>query len=685
MTHNGFSYNFTYDSWGNQTGVKVGSQSLVTYSYGTGTNHNKLNSITYGNGQAITYQYDAKQNITGIKYSGDSAWRFTYTYDRQGNVKTATDNIAGTKATLDGDRMEVRKLSDNSLVYSSVTAEDGSVTETAFGKTYTRKTNDDSYTQTSGQTVKSGTITSPGTATALSEKTDYFGRTLEKSVLAKNGTAVTGGVSTSYEYKSASAAQTSDRVNILRNAIKTGANTSATKDFSYTYDGNGNLKTVQQVNNDGGSTLLYTYHYDAANQLTRVDDKVQDLTVVYAYNEGGNLVSRTNYKYTTGTPLLLKRTWLYSYDSTWKDQLAYYDAKRIQYDTVGNPTSYNGWAFSWEAGRQLASMSKSGTDVAYQYNADGLRTKKTVTQSGASTVYEYLWNESRLVGQKVGNDAVRILYDANDEPVGFTVNDSASYFYVKNLQGDVLAIVDKTGAEKVSYVYDAYGQIVSMTGDATLQKLNPCTYRGYYYDAETGLYYLQSRYYNPEWGRFINADTTGILNLTQGQIHDVNLYIYCNNSPIMNQDPKGYKSFTIRRWMVAMPLDILLMALGLGAIFAPVKTLAKSAGRAFVKTQLKHRIFKFLNVLKSKVISVSSAILKVLKKIPGISKPLKNWTASKIAAMFFGFIGKQVMYRFMDLLLKNIDVCLSLGGFVSGILDIAIDGRLNNSIYRLAW
>ena len=539
VTHNGFSYNFTYDSWGNQTGVKVGSQSLVTYSYGTGTNHNKLNSITYGNGQAITYQYDAKQNITGIKYSGDSAWRFTYTYDRQGNVKTATDNIAGTKATLDGDRMEVRKLSDNSLVYSSVTADDGSVTETAFGKTYTRKTNDDSYTQTSGQTVKSGTITSPGTATALSEKTDYFGRTLEKSVLAKNGTAVTGGVSTSYEYKSASAAQTSDRVNILRNAIKTGANTSATKDFSYTYDGNGNIKTVHQVNNDGGSTLLYTYHYDAANQLTRVDDKVQDLTVVYVYNEGGNLVSRTNYKYTTGTPLLLKRTWLYSYDSTWKDQLTYYDAKRIQYDNVGNPTSYNGWAFTWEAGRQLASMSKSGTDVAYQYNADGLRTKKTVTQSGASTVYEYLWNESKLVGQKVGNDAVRILYDANDEPVGFTVNDTASYYYVKNLQGDVLAIVDKTGAEKVSYVYDAYGQIVSMTGDATLQKLNPCTYRGYYYDAETGLYYLQSRYYNPEWGRFINADVAEVLNISQEHPVSANLFAYCKNNPVNMVDQSG--------------------------------------------------------------------------------------------------------------------------------------------------
>ena len=102
----------------------------------------------------------------------------------------------------------------------------------------------------------------------------------------------------------------------------------------------------------------------------------------------------------------------------------------------------------------------------------------------------------------------------------------------------MLAIVDKTGAEKVSYVYDAYGQIVSMTGDATLQKLNPCTYRGYYYDAETGLYYLQSRYYNPEWGRFINADKTEVLNITNN-VKQANLYIYAENNPINYIDSSG--------------------------------------------------------------------------------------------------------------------------------------------------
>ena len=111
---------------------------------------------------------------------------------------------------------------------------------------------------------------------------------------------------------------------------------------------------------------------------------------------------------------------------------------------------------------------------------------------------------------------------------------------MKNLQGDVLAIVDKTGAEKVSYVYDAYGQIVSMTGDATLQKLNPCTYRGYYYDAETGLYYLQSRYYNPEWGRFINADSPDLISVIQDDVLSPNAFAYCKNNPINSSDPTGY-------------------------------------------------------------------------------------------------------------------------------------------------
>ena len=84
-------------------------------------------------------------------------------------------------------------------------------------------------------------------------------------------------------------------------------------------------------------------------------------------------------------------------------------------------------------------------------------------------------------------------------------NTEVYYYYVTNLQGDVIAIVDDNGSTAASYEYDPYGGIISATG--TLADINPMRYRGYYYDAETTLYYLQSRYYDPGMGRFINADS----------------------------------------------------------------------------------------------------------------------------------------------------------------------------------
>ena len=113
------------------------------------------------------------------------------------------------------------------------------------------------------------------------------------------------------------------------------------------------------------------------------------------------------------------------------------------------------------------------------------------------------------------------------------------YWYVKNLQGDIIGILDSDGTKVVNYVYDAWGQ-VSLGGTpwnwVALGELNPFRYRGYYYDTESGLYYLNSRYYDPEIGRYINAD--GYISTGQGIISN-NMFSYCGNNPIMRADPSG--------------------------------------------------------------------------------------------------------------------------------------------------
>lgn len=116
--------------------------------------------------------------------------------------------------------------------------------------------------------------------------------------------------------------------------------------------------------------------------------------------------------------------------------------------------------------------------------------------------------------------------------------DGTRYYYVTNLQGDVIAILDSTGATVVQYTYDAWGKVLSITGSMadTIGVINPLLYRGYIYDHDTGLYYLQSRYYNPTIERFINADA--FVSTGQGLIGN-NMFAYCGNNPIMYADPTG--------------------------------------------------------------------------------------------------------------------------------------------------
>ena len=294
--------------------------------------------------------------------------------------------------------------------------------------------------------------------------------------------------------------------------------------FEYTYDELGNIVSEKRGN------LTTTYHYDSLGQLVQVNDPHENATWVYQYDRGGNIIQKTRHALTdpesvTGPAL---ETITYSYgDSNWKDKLTAFNGQTITYDTIGNPLNDGTWTYAWTAGRQLAQMSKTGMTVQFQYNHGGLRTRKAVTENNIATTADYTWHGTLLTHLKQGGNNLHFFYDAQSRPAMVDFN-GTKYTYLHNLQGDICGMLDSAGNLVVEYKYNEWGKPVSVrtltTAYDTLASLNPFRYRGYIWDEETGRYYLRSRYYNPEWGRFINADVllgkTGGLRSAQYGEHD---------------------------------------------------------------------------------------------------------------------------------------------------------------------
>jgi len=192
-------------------------------------------------------------------------------------------------------------------------------------------------------------------------------------------------------------------------------------------------------------------------------------------------------------------------------------------------------------------LSNASTSLSFKYNSDGIRTEKTV--NGVTTKYT-------LFGDKVsfettGSDKIHYSYDASGNLFSMNMN-GTEYYYTRNAQGDITGLIDNAGNLVVSYTYDTWGKLVSTTGSlaSTIGVKNPYRYRGYRYDIETGLYYLQSRYYNPDWGRFVNADDEGLLEVDQDSLIENNLFVYALNNPVNMEDSTGFIAANIAAGLI---------------------------------------------------------------------------------------------------------------------------------------
>ena len=200
--------------------------------------------------------------------------------------------------------------------------------------------------------------------------------------------------------------------------------------FEYTYDTRGNI--ISEKRND----LTTTYAYDALGQLIRVNDPHENATWVYNYDQGGNILSKVKYAYTTEELGAALETIPYAYgDANWKDKLTAYNGQTITYDAIGNPLNDGTWTYEWSAGRQLKQMSKEGMTIQFKYDHNGLRTSKIV--NGVET--KYTLHGQKLVHMTVGDDNLHFFYDRQGRPakVGFN---GMIYTYVHNLQGDIVGI-----------------------------------------------------------------------------------------------------------------------------------------------------------------------------------------------------------------------------------------------------
>ena len=580
LAHDETTYDFIYDGRNNIS---------TTFIYNCYFSHDKnitynedgscKSKTTYGNDQVTTKYYDkydrlvkitetvgSRENVilayiysdeevaknvtdpfdTSLKVSESSLLRLvisdgqhtTYTYDNCGQlVKTTSSSVTVENTeTDDFNRVKQHKVSVEgaALATTTYTYENNAdqtlkreITQSGGGSMFNTSYERDTLQRPSKTTVVYG---------VSGYETDYYYAPRQKKI---HGSSSGGLGQAGFGDEEIVNIGTTSLVNEIA-YYKLATNGTRTLDSTerITYDANGNITQYGDV----------TYKYDLCGRLVREDNPTIDKTIVWTYNDGSNITQRKEYAYTTSATLdVPTKIFALDYDGGWRDQVTAIEKQPVEYDYAGNPTSYRGMKLNWTRGRLLLCVEKSSGDYASLYDGNGIRKAQEIWLSnGKFWQYAYHYADGHLVAEtrRLGAEVKhKIHYFYNQQGVIGIKYDDTHYLYRKNLFGDITAIYDRDTCV-AKYAYDAYGVCKVMNPDGTentdddfIGNVNPIRYRGYYYDVGTGFYYLQTRYYDPQIGRFINMD--GLEYLDPETVGGLNLYAYCNCNPVMYVDPTG--------------------------------------------------------------------------------------------------------------------------------------------------
>ncbi len=504
-------YKFYYLNHGELYQVKVSNVTTVSYSYDDNYN---LTEERYANDDVVRYKYNANGDVVSQYHNSNAKPYVTYTYNADNELTEKVNTDTGLKYVYgENNQVSVYKTADNSLVqsYTEVETEadeengvEGSktVNEIHFGTSYSSVVKDKSVRYSSNDNVVEYSY-----QTSVKEDDEKM-----SSDMIKNGDVTA--LSSAYTYD--------DNGNVAKKAVSYNGGTA---DFVNTYDKESRITSASAF----GKTVSYTY--DENSQLVSADG--DNYNASYSYDARGNIISK----------LVNGETTSFTYANTgWKDQLVSVNGVELTYDANGNVLTYGDREYLWNTGRHLASITDGDNEYTYTYDENGIRTSKTVNDI---TTY-YNAKDGVILSQTDGTNTMYFQYDNSGTPLGFVYNET-QYFYLTNTMGDVLGITEANGNLIAQYLYDDWGKLVSIdTADAEgetacleLANANPLRYRGYYFDSETGYYYLQSRYYAPEICRFINADKVEVADFSRDISLGVNLFVYCSNNPVNGIDTSG--------------------------------------------------------------------------------------------------------------------------------------------------